>query len=104
MNKTIIAIILLTIGALITELINIFFSPFKKWALNKTNDSCKFIFPNEPLTGTYHNIEITKRFGKTIHINYPWFRIREMKELKNKAYLHCPFGGENGRGDKCPFC
>jgi len=104
MNNKIVAIISFMAGSVFIELINMFFAPFKNWAFNKTKDSCKFIFPYEPLTGIYHDIEITKRFGKTIQINCPWFRKREIKRRKDKSYLHCPFGGNDGKGGICPFC
>ena len=104
MSKTMIAIIFLIIGSAITESINIIFAPCKNWAFNKTKDSCKFIFPYQPLTGTYRDIEITKRFGKTIHISCPWFRKREQRKINNKTYLYCPFGEGENKGGKCPFC
>ena len=108
MNSYIIFIIGLIIGAIITVIINIIFSPLKNWVKSTVDAECDYRTPTIYKIET-HQITITKKFGKTKHINCTWFRNKETeyKEYDGKKYFYCPFGESHdtsiNKGKKCPF-
>ncbi len=106
MNATIIFIVGLIVGAIIAEVINIFFIPIKKWIYSEEEEYCTFhIKGTHNLTG--NPIKITKRFRKIKSINCGYFTERKLIEDNNMKYLHCYYGKHvdiiKRSGGYCPF-
>ncbi len=108
MKLEIVFIFGLIIGAAITAIVNILFTPLKSWFNSVEKFECDFRTANVFKVET-HPIVVKKKFGQTKLINCFWFRRKEseMREYDGKKYLYCPFG-ENydpsiKEGGKCPF-
>lgn len=116
MNPNIIFIIGLISGAIITEIINIVFSPLKSWFnSSETKEYCSYdsyLTLQDRKEHKYlvrNDIMVTKQFGKTKNINCPYYKSKEteIKKFNGKKYLLCPFGEtinqEMEDVKKCPF-
>lgn len=115
MNPNIIFIIGLISGAVITEIINILFSPLKNWFnSSETKEYCPFDSHltlqdrKEHKHETMLNIIVTKRFGKTTKINCPHYKSKdiEIKKINGKKHLYCSYGiysDDDINVKKCPF-
>lgn len=107
MNATIIFVIGLIAGAIITEIVNIFFTPIKSWVGTEKEEFCSFYIKgtNNYAEGT---IKVSKRFNKITSINCGWFNDRKEIEFNGIKYLHCGFGQKPPNsglyhGGFCPF-
>lgn len=95
------------IGALITQLINIFFSPLKKWFYDTRKEQCAYEKFDTGSPGL-KEIVVTTKFGKTSHINCYWFNKRKSATIDGVSYKHCIYGEKfltpNGKGAaQCPY-
>ena len=87
-------LVYIIITAVFTAILTIVFSgllkPLKTYFFDRYTDRC--IYPGEGGRSRNQTVIITKRFGRVVHIDCPYWQIREKIMQNNIAYTYCPHG------------
>ena len=77
--------------------------------INKSIKYCYFRPPGTNYPKESKQVEVSKRFGRVVNVNCPYFNMREEKIHNGQKFLYCPYGKTinpnsiDNRGGPCRF-
>ena len=66
--------------------------PLKSYFFDRYSDRC--MYPGEGGRSRSQAVTVTKRFGRVVHIDCPYWQIREKIKNGDLSYIYCPNGDD----------